>query len=439
MRGYFYQVGRNIPYKTYPLLQYAADDPNAADVNNTCHTYTRSDKSLYYWVQSEGDLNDDKDKTDPYNKDKGRYLYPYIPGLWETIPARWNYASFTLRKEGQKGDNASYSYYTGVKLYFYKEDKTPTNMVADRVLVESSDNPGKYLYLTIPSTIPSGTDLTTEYMSQFLAVNCRKSNSWTATNSSGLWDANISPCPPGWRIPTDNEWKGIVPIDQLTGDITYMSNNHTFNGTDFWYQEKSDDPSNGYQSIYYGNMPQKRQTGKTKQCGDIYIIKKVGQSSAYGLHIWVDKTLTVVTNSKDSIPDSDPDAVNARCVLVIDRYTFSKSPAKATFNQDNPPSIDKTGMINSFDSNVKTDTTRQKIYWYKVETLTFPICGVGHYDSNALIWSGTETQYATKEGHWVRMKIAGSTGSRYVQWENSTYHNCIIPIRPVRDETAISW
>jgi hypothetical protein len=453
MRGYFYQMGRNIPYKTYPLLQYAADDPNAADANHTCHEFVRADGSKYYWVQSSGDADDYAGNAEPHLKDKGRYLYPYIPGLWETVPAQWGYASFTLRK----GKSSYYDYATTSKLTWYKTDSTTqATSITDRVMIKSTDNRNMFLYLTIPDTIPSGTFLTPWYMKRFLVV-ANTNSTWKEATSSKLWENNITPCPPGWRIPNDTEWKGIVPVTTLTGDITYFhnilnypndaSNRHTYEGDYCWYETSDNDPISNTESIYYGNMPQGKTGTQTKECGDIYVIKYYGSSSAYGLHIWVDKSLTATKNTAqpqlDDRPDYDEKSVEARSVLYIDRYTFSQSPAKATFNQENPPQIDENGMVYTYDNNNTADTTRQKIYWYKVETLTFPICGVGHYNFCTLIWSGTEAQYASSSGHFVRMKIGGSCGtanlSRFVFLDVKATKTSVIPIRPVRDETAISW
>lgn len=422
MRGYMYQVGRNIPYKPYPI-------------KGACRTYTRADGSTYDWVQTVGNSKDASGDVAPY-KDKGRYLYPYIPELWDSIPFYWEYASFTLRK------GKSYYDFNQSGLTFYNKHKKPTTDISERVFVTPLEDPTLFLYLTIPDTVPGRATLTRteymDYMKQFLIVVNRGAK-WTDKNSSQLWANNITPCPPGWRIPTDTEWKGIVPITTTTGDITYQDKVHTYCGDTCWYQFSSSDPVSPFSSIYYGHMPQGKTNGKdTKESGDIYIIKKYGTSSAYGLHIYVDKSLAAASTT--TYPDTDPNSVKARCVLVIDRYTFSETPAKVTFNQDNPPTVEVgTNLIYSYDSNNASDTTRQKIYWYRVETLSFPICGVGHYDFGSLIWSGTEAQYATANGNFVRMKVGGNTTNRYVTYSPVGSNISLVSIRAVRDEAEIEW
>jgi uncharacterized protein (TIGR02145 family) len=259
--------------------------------------------------------------------------------------------------------------------------------------------------------------------------NGNSTSNWIAAISE-LWaDASTqtSPCPPGWRIPTDEEWMGIFPPSTKVGDITYQLKNHTDTTLYSWFESNPSDPRSGYTSQYYCYCKYGLQKGDTQHCGDLYIIKKVGQSSAYGLRITVDDT-TLVAGSNTLKPDSA--GLAARPVVVIDRYTLSV-PAKASMSINNPPQKEEESGL------YYTLSGGDTIYWYPVEQLKLPVCGVAHYMYLALIWSGTEAQYATAEGHTVRIKVGGGPTNRYLYLDTGT-RTAGLSIRPVRDAES-SW
>jgi hypothetical protein len=458
MRGYFYQAGRNIPYKIYPLKEHLSAD-NTYYINDTYTHSTTDDQGTYYWIQTNGDVGISSATNNAVNaalpKSIGRYLYPYIPELWDDIAKLWNYGSFTLRKNNY----STYNFYpsSSIKVYFYNEDKT-TSTTADnnRMFVTSTDYK-KYLYLNLPTTVPSRSDFSTEdeyksYLEQYLFVYNTGTN-WRAGTSSGLWANLITPCPPGWRIPTNDEWKSIVPVSMLTGDITYLFHHTQTNATykayrhkDYddvsWFEESTNDPATPYNSQYYGDMPDGPQVTDSQKSGEIYCVKKVGTNAAYGLRIYIDKSLAA-TSAYDR-PDSQTSAVPARAVFVIEQYTFSDAPAKVSLSLKNHPRKDPdNGLLYTYDIDNENDSTRQKIYWYHGDKLTFPACGVGQYYILGLIWSGTEAQYATAEGRVVRMKAGGTIYNRFIYLNLGTlasdYRTACLSIRPVRDVTSEDW
>jgi hypothetical protein len=101
------------------------------------------------------------------------------------------------------------------------------------------------------------------------------------------------------------------------------------------------------------------------------------------------------------------------------------------------------GLLYTYDIDNENDSTRQKIYWYRGDKLTFPACGVGQYYILGLIWSGTEAQYATAEGRVVRMKAGGTIYNRFIYLNLGTsstdYRTAGLSIRPVRDVTSEDW
>jgi uncharacterized protein (TIGR02145 family) len=403
MRGYYYQPGRNIPYKPYP-------NPTT----NRYRTYTK-DGSTYVWIQSYGDCG---------TYDAGRYLYPYIPGVWEAAYATGK--KFVVDDQiYSSAANYSYSYFT--------EDASGTLTAvtdkADRLLIKSRST-SKYYYLMIPSNIPSTISDTYLARYKFISNPLSTDNSSRRWNASctGLWgDNGVTPCPPGWRIPTTDEWRGIYPVSTATGDITYQAS-HTLSTDSTWFESSGDDPTTGYKSIYYCFIATKKNTGTTSNSGELFIIKKWGTSEAYGLHIYADKDLRA---SGNDLPDGASGAVPARSVLIVERYTFSTAPEEVTFSLANPP----TGSNGAY---FTTSTKGNQTRWFKVEQLKFPVCGVGHYGNLEFIWSGTEAQYGTAEGNTVRMKVGGSTSSRYVFVESNTNRTASYSIRPVRD-ASVEW
>lgn len=438
MRGYYYQVGRNIPYKVYPIKKYHSDVSD----NNLTKVYKYSDGTEYYWVQSNGDA------TGGTTGDKGRYLYPYIPGVWEAAATRSNYTSFSERSE--------YDFTNAANVVFYDFNLKQTSDITKRNVVGyrngSSGSILAYYYLMVPDTILS--PLTDGELSRYRFMHNEASKTHWSPSVTNLWlnaSTNTSPCPPGWRLPSAEEWRGIMPTSRMTGDITFnpvdtsastnaaqrVTHQHYDKSANqlVWYEENKDDPSVGYTSRYYCYR-----TSTAQSVGTLYIIKKYGTDEAYGLRITVDMKTLLATNSEEW-PDAQGTAVHARSVLLIEHYTFSGLASQASFYYGGKNDSDNNLPEENKDASIITskDVTGETCQWYRVEQLKFPISGVAQYNFLTLIWSGTEAQYISSDGYIVRMKVGGSTGSRYVMVDAAaTTKSCCVLIRPVRD-AVVAW
>lgn len=415
MRGYYYQAGRNIPFKPYPV----AGNERTKTCNGTNGT------EGYKWIQTSGDVASNSQTT----ADKGRYLYPYIADLWDAMPKAWNYTSFSAR---------TYNFRSGSVVSFLDSEGNVVTDAAKYLIARyTSGSTQLDFYVNLPATAVATTEEYNRY--RYISNTGGKNEANWGADVTHLWDdPDTQPCPPGWRIPTDDEWRGILPGTELTGDITCKD--HKNLSPRRWYAKNEDgDPTSGYSSLYYCT---KTSGQSDAECGVMYIIKKAGTTEAYGLRLSVYKP-DVSTNSEEW-PDNATNATRTRCVLLIDRYAFSGDPTKATLWFNNSNASDTKNNIpatvtTDYGSMLATkDTDGNQTIWYPIEQLKLPVCGVCHYNYATLIWSGTEAQYATAEGHSVRMKVGGSEGSRSLYIDNTSLRTAGLSIRPVRD-AAVQW
>lgn len=251
---------------------------------------------------------------------------------------------------------------------------------------------------------------------------------WDGSNGNGQnWaEPKNQPCPKGWRLPTANEFKLIIPANENAGDITF--NKHTGN---IFFEEIKADPAIGYKSNYIGI---KKIDGSTLPTAGItntiYALKKVGNDNAYYLR-WHIQRVGELPRDNDNTNNKEK-GDDYRNVLVISRYPATK---ESTLTKDN------------------VATAAQ---WdYPVEKVILPISGYIHTEHNkpnngghdsevrpALIYSGTEAVYWTsssmgnEKSYSVRMKFNGNAASSQVMIfdEEIRSNGCLI--RCVRDTKA---
>lgn len=229
-------------------------------------------------------------------------------------------------------------------------------------------------------------------------------------------NTNNQPCPKGWRIPTKDEFKLIIPGSDEAGDITF--NKH--NGKNIYSEEVSNDPKTNDKSAYIGVKA--GHLGITVGVtNSIYALKSKGTNNAYFLRWHIERaTENKIPNENQGSDKGD----QRRSVLVISRYPAT---SKSTLTQ----------------YNVKTATN-----WNNpVEQIKIPISGYVHNDGNnpsstpALIYSGCEAVYWTsseigEKSYTVRMKFAGDSHDSQIKIYNDEIRNNGCLIRCVRDTQA---
>lgn len=229
-------------------------------------------------------------------------------------------------------------------------------------------------------------------------------------------NTNNQPCPKGWRIPTKDEFKLIIPGSDEAGDITF--NKH--NGKNIYSEEVSNDPKTNDKSAYIGVKA--GHLGITVGVtNSIYALKSKGTNNAYFLRWHIERA------TENKIPNENMGSDKGdqrRSVLVISRYPAT---SKSTLTQ----------------YNVKTATN-----WNNpVEQIKIPISGYVHNDGNnpsstpALIYSGCEAVYWTsseigEKSYTVRMKFAGDSHDSQIKIYNDEIRNNGCLIRCVRDTQA---
>lgn len=249
-------------------------------------------------------------------------------------------------------------------------------------------------------------------------------------NSDNWKEPKNQPCPKGWRLPTVNEFRLIIPANEDAGDITFSTKKHENNKNTF-FEETSNDPTSGDKSRYVG--VEKSNTLSIPTAGitnTIYALKKANSNNAYFLRWHIERAGKFIRDNRNT--NSTDKGDDYRNVLVISRY----------------PATSKSTLTSS---NVSTAAK-----WdYPVEQVILPISGYIHTDSNseinggadtdyrpALIYSGTEAVYWTSspigddKSYTVRMKFGGNAYSSQIMIYNDEIRSNGCLIRCVRDTKA---
>ena len=245
---------------------------------------------------------------------------------------------------------------------------------------------------------------------------CYGNSAW---NSYSNWSTNNDqPCPKGWRVPTSNEFKLIIPATAKAGDIPFLLSGHKNNN--YYTENESDDPESGSNSVYIGVKKNTQNETTVGITNSIYALKRKGTDKAYFLRWHIERSgIYKIEDNKCTGDKGDP----YRNVLVISRYPATKN---STLSQGNVKDAAK---------------------WSNpVEQIKLPISGYIHigqeYASSgsnypALIYSGSEAVYWTSEdAHTVRMKFAGDAASNQIMMYSSEIRNNGCLIRCVRDTKA---
>lgn len=314
-RGYYYQVGRDIPYFVKRTVSFKGSDGK---------TYTR-----------------------PYCRgySSGAAPYPVITG-----------------KEGVSAINGS---------------QNPTNVAVTFDDVKE----GKTV-----AWIVSKADAT----------------DWDNTHAVSInrWKTPLNdPCPKGWRLPTYIEFAGIMPLEDKSGDITFLQHSGTS-----WIETMSNDPESGYTSVYIGER-----ANTSTMYGVIYALKYQGISRAYRIK-WEPKFV-----SQEDVSDGSGVFIR-RAYMQISKYSCT-SADRLTLES-------KSGMDWEHPSDV----------------INIPIYGFIWARSAMLINDAFEAMYltSTTQGNMVRaakLKFDADVYTRYLNMSNYTPADGF-QIRCVRDVTS---
>lgn len=205
MRGYFFQYGRSVPLFVMPTnkktiggreLEYSFTPQYSASSANTYNPYL----SGFPLINN----TSIKDAREAVRSFAGAENYP--GGIWKTAVT----------------GSTSY-YYTGhwtgrgqqYPLGYYSSASTATGLAC---LPNEWERLGEWQ------------DINNSEKKRYLVVKGGASDSepwWTGTTGSvsaapDTWyDPATSPCPKGWKVPSRDDWAGIMPLSKRTGDITF--------------------------------------------------------------------------------------------------------------------------------------------------------------------------------------------------------------------------
>ena len=225
---------------------------------------------------------------------------------------------------------------------------------------------------------------------------------WDNTHAISInrWKTPLNdPCPKGWRLPTYIEFAGIMPLEDKSGDITFLQHSGTS-----WIETMSNDPESGYTSVYIG---ERANTGT--MYGVIYALKYQGTSRAYRIK-WEPKFV-----SQEDVSDGSGVFIR-RAYMQISKYSCT-SADRLTLES-------KSGMDWEHPSDV----------------INIPIYGFIWARSAMLINDAFEAMYltSTTQGNMVRaakLKFDADTSTRYLNMSNYTPADGF-QIRCVRDVTS---
>ncbi len=498
-RGFYYQLGRSIPYfvrgsmeDPYPNVSVYDKDitynsTNAAswwdgELNRVLYT----DEGLKQYGLTEnirvpyGRVSMGKSKT------HGSRAYPYIPVLWETVK----------KKGGQYTD-----YLAGTRAYmsdYTNGQSAPADNISDPYYAKNYVNNDLETLKT---------NLRRFAMSSYNSRAQWHNSKLTATDNWIYSENGVnSPAPKGWRLPTEDDFLSIIPADQIMGDIAFTKH-AKYNEENADTEEKgmelnqrtfryvSDDEGkkdyknenaiyvgiyqdgSGYNDLGTTHFNDNNYNYYCKEgWGSVFGIKRYETDDAYLIRWQIEiADLTEVKNGWVIPARFDIDAKEqpyiGRGVLVISKYDihtddkkhlcidYEKVEGVPTWTADNKEKrashicrvfldYDKDEV---WDNTKNADGTLQEdtveVDWDRPSgQLKLPISGYMYVHGDAgqaLFYPGSEGIYwiATKgtngnEGQTVRIKFSGDYSSRWIEMYKIEVPVNGCQIRCVRDENA---
>lgn len=226
---------------------------------------------------------------------------------------------------------------------------------------------------------------------------------WAGSTTTTYWeDPANDPCPKGWRVPTKDDFAGIMPMTEDCGNLTFVNKSGTY-----WRKEQSNDPRTGVNSVYVC-----KRKSTSAAYGTIYAIKNKGTSEAYRL-MWT------VNTHNDNQNVTDLSTKRKRAYVTISRFSCDEG--------------DDLGE----DCDTKYD------WAHPSDFINLPISGYIYVEDGKygyLMNTGAEVAYATSTYSGANMwnatfKHLGNNLSRYFTLRTSQKGNGV-SIRCVRDTAS---